>query len=146
MHKENIMKLSKIANFLRAQKQEKTEEKKFLNYSYGGRAITELFSSLRDELKGTIIAKYGKGVWLDDFSDTEAIFSKDAERGMPEYDDEGQRKYYKVSYTLKDGEATLTSEPTVVKRVTSYTESIISLQAFMNMAVYQMELKKGKHE
>lgn len=144
MNKENTMKLGKRANFLRGRKKIKVKKENFFRYSYGGLSITELFTSLRDELKGAVAIKYGKNIWIDDFSDAEVVFSKDMEIGRTEYDEEGNRIYYRCSYMVKDGEVAITSDAVVVKRITSYIESIVSFKTLMNMAVYQMEIRKNE--
>ena len=142
MEKEKAMKLKRIADFLKTERKKAKEEKYYKN-SYGGTIIMELFTSLRDTLDSAIKTKYGKKSWASDFSDSEVIFHKYSSDGSMEYDEEGEAIYYKATYEIKNGEAILTSDPIVVKRITNYVESILSFQAFMNMAVYQMEIKKN---
>lgn len=138
------MKINKIANIIRKLRKEKKEQKVIYPFNYGGKPLMELFTSLRDEIKQAVVAKFGKKVWLDDFSDTEAIFSKDAADGRQETNEEGETVYYKVSYAMMNGELVITSDPKPVTRVTSYVEGTVSLRAFLNMTIYRIDIDKRK--
>lgn len=95
------------------------------------------FFSLRDSLSVEIRERFGKDVWIVDYSNDEVVFKK-----------ENETKYQKISYKIKDEKVELSGDPKEVEKKIQY-ERLEQLQREHNLLkekLKNLENKKGKQE
>ena len=87
-------------------------------FNWGGVAISERFSSLRDQISNSVRAKFGKKYYVVDFSDKEIIYGKEA--GGIEVSSSGGEEYQKIGYKVVNGEIEFVGSSEKVSRITTY--------------------------
>jgi len=118
-------------------------EKKF--YQYGKTTIAEAFVSLRNALSIAIKQTFGDEYYVEDFSDSEVIFSI--------YDNANGTTYEKVEYKMKDDEAVILGQPVDVQKKVVYEEKNLNVSQYLKIfeadaaiSKVLVEKKKSKFE
>jgi len=102
-------------------------------FHVGGIVVVEAFFSLGDKLRSSVHDKWGKNVWVRDFSNKEVIMASE---------DWGE-KMQKVGYKITKGEIEFTTAPEPVELVKRY-ESQLTMKDLVDLAEMDFEVKDAK--
>lgn len=100
-------------------------------FRIGTLVVMEAFFSLGEKLRAAVQDKWGKNVWVRDFSNKEVIMSSE---------DWGFDSFQKVGYKIKKGEIEFVGAPMAVELVKRY-ESQLTARDLVDLTVMDMEVK-----